>query len=467
MSLSGEQGKPAAASDADLRAQLAALRRRSRRREKRLSHLANHDPLTGLFNRRGLAGELAAESRRRERASSALAAVLIDCDDFKLVNERLGRSGADHALRELARCLDGALRPTDSVGRIGGDEFLVLLPQTRVGEARAVADRLRRAVARLNTSFAGVAQPLTVSLGVAPVLEDSPSLQDLIALTELALARSKNAGKNRATVGAVQRPSGAAALLQEFRSGALISLREAPIVRLRDGCTVGWRVEPAGPCHGFPSPRDALRGSEDTEVLVSLDLECVRASLHRASARAATAELHVECLPLTLLERGAEMLLREVWRSGRAHDVCLELSEQQLVGDPAALTPALCALRAAGIRIALSEVSFGRSSLEALIVLEPNVVKLDAGFVRGVSADSGRERALGRLARLVAAIGCELHAAGVDTRADFELLNSLGVACGEGALLGAEDRVPSFPESDGECRRSGVARGGTTTGSNA
>lgn len=465
--LSPSAGLGAPDVDATLRAQLDALRRRSRSREKRLAHLANHDPLTGLFNRRGLAAELSTEVRRRQRSGSPLSAILIDCDDFKRVNERLGHAGGDHALRELARCLDGALRPSDSVGRIGGDEFLVLLPNTRVAEARAVAERLRRAVARLSLSHGGAAHSLTVSLGVEPVLEGSPSLEGLIELTERSLARSKRAGKNCASAGSAPRPSGVAAVLRELRARPRRTVRETPIVRLRDGATVGWRVEPAGAGRDFEFPRDALSAADDPELLVALDLECVRASLRGASADAASLELHVECLPLTPLERGAESLLGEVWRSGRTNGVCFELSEQQLVGDPSALAPALCDLRGAGVRVALTDVSFGRSSLEALIVLEPQVVELDAGFVRGVALDAGRQRALARLARLVAALGCELHAAGVDTLEDLALLSSLGVACGQGALLGPSATLPSFPVRDEGSRRSARGRGRPTTGNNA
>jgi diguanylate cyclase (GGDEF)-like protein len=416
------------------RVHVDALLRRSRDRAEHLEHLASHDPLTGLLNRRGLALELARESQRRRRSGGSLAAVLIDCDDFKRVNDSLGHSGGDHALRELSRRLEDALRPSDRLGRIGGDEFLVLLPETRLPEAMAVAERLRLAVCGMQLPASSGVHEFTVSLGVESVTEDAPTLDALIALAENALRQSKCEGKNRSTASGAPAPSQARALWQGLRARTGFHAQERPIVRLADGAEVAWELEPAGPAGAFERPRDFLRSTLSDELLERIDFECLRLCLTSAGPRTATAELHVELLPSTLLRTPTEDLVEQLRRSAPEHGLCLEVSEQQFVGDPSALMPAVSALRSAGLRLALKDMSFGRSSLEALIMLEPDVVKLDARFVRLASSDVGRERALVRLARVVHSLGSELHAAGVDSESDLELLRSLGVTCGQGAL---------------------------------
>src|SRR5262249_41689418 len=104
---------------------------RTRELNKGLERLANVDPLTELCNRRGLHTQLTIEMQRARRSGGALAAVLIDCDDFKTINGRFGHAVGDAVLKELARRLKDSLRPSDHICRLGGDEFLALLPDTR------------------------------------------------------------------------------------------------------------------------------------------------------------------------------------------------------------------------------------------------------------------------------------------------------------------------------------------------
>jgi EAL domain-containing protein (putative c-di-GMP-specific phosphodiesterase class I) len=116
----------------------------------------------------------------------------------------------------------------------------------------------------------------------------------------------------------------------------------------------------------------------------------------------------------------------------RPHELCIEISEQQLVGSPLRLRDARIALRARGIDVALDDVGFGHSSLEALIVLEPDIVKIDRRFVHGVSKDIGRSRDLKRLAGVLQGLGAQVIAEGVESRADIDALIPIGIAFGQG-----------------------------------
>ncbi|MBK7540174.1 MAG: diguanylate cyclase [Myxococcales bacterium] len=142
--------------------------------ELHADELANHDPLTGTLNRRGFSRRLHLELARRRRQGGALCAVLLDCDDFKDVNSRFGHAVGDVILVELARRFCDVLRPDDAVARIGGDEMVVLLPDTNSAEARRVGERLRLAVA--TSPFAtkhGVHLQVTCSAAVVSLGQDA------------------------------------------------------------------------------------------------------------------------------------------------------------------------------------------------------------------------------------------------------------------------------------------------------
>jgi diguanylate cyclase len=172
-----------------------------RRQALALECSAMTDPLTGLLNRRAIEAVAEYEVRRRERYPGALAVGLVDADHSREINHRHLLPGGDQALIGLARALAGSLRSPDLVGRVGGEEFLVVAPQTdRVG-AGVLAERLRATAAEARVTYRGQAIPLTVSIGfavaAAGVGADGNALRHLAAA---ALAAAKAAGRNRAVI---------------------------------------------------------------------------------------------------------------------------------------------------------------------------------------------------------------------------------------------------------------------------
>lgn len=157
------------------------------------------DPLTGLLNRRYLEERLSEELNRSKRQNYPMSFMMIDIDDFKPYNDRNGHQAGDLALEMTAQCLKSALRAADVASRYGGEEFCILLPQTSLGEAHSIAERIRRRVERTRFPH-GKTQPLgavTISIGVAaycPLL-DTP--QKLIGAADQALYLAKRDGKNR------------------------------------------------------------------------------------------------------------------------------------------------------------------------------------------------------------------------------------------------------------------------------
>ncbi len=166
-----------------------------------LRRLSEHDPLTGLANRRRLWSQLEMELERARRFAQPLAVVLFDIDHFKHLNDRCGHAVGDEALRAVADVLRAHVRKVDTVARVGGEEFVVLLPRTTLSEGRLVAEKLRETVASAPIS-GGSEQPggrLTVSAGVAE-WRPGDDARSLLEAADRALYEAKRRGRNRVEV---------------------------------------------------------------------------------------------------------------------------------------------------------------------------------------------------------------------------------------------------------------------------
>jgi diguanylate cyclase (GGDEF)-like protein/PAS domain S-box-containing protein len=166
-----------------------------KRVEERLRHLADHDGLTGLFNRRRLDEELeraTASSRRYERPAALL---IVDLDDFKRINDTLGHKAGDALLRQIATAMQRRLRASDVLARMGGDEFAVILPEVDVAEARAVADALRETIHRERARGSDLRATASVGIALLPV-GSAKDAGGLLVEADLALYAAKHGGRN-------------------------------------------------------------------------------------------------------------------------------------------------------------------------------------------------------------------------------------------------------------------------------
>jgi diguanylate cyclase (GGDEF)-like protein/PAS domain S-box-containing protein len=169
--------------------------------EALLVRLATTDGLTGLFNRRRFMEAGEAELGRAGRFGHVTSLIMFDVDHFKAVNDTMGHAAGDAVLASLARTARETLRAVDILGRIGGEEFAALLPETGIEEALGVAERLRAAVAAAVAEFEGSRLAVTVSLGAAECAGSGESLDSLLGRADAALYRAKQAGRNRAERG--------------------------------------------------------------------------------------------------------------------------------------------------------------------------------------------------------------------------------------------------------------------------
>jgi len=190
----------------DLQSELIAAREALRNR-------ADHDALTGLWNRGAILEVLGRELARARRCGAPLAVALVDLDHFKAINDTHGHPAGDAVLREAASRMSSSVRPYDAVGRYGGEEFLIVLPGCDVPFGMAAAERLRNSLAKEGIQVGDRRLPVTCSIGIASSAGDpEPNAEALVTAADQALYRAKAEGRNRVCAAAQGRPVGAKAV---------------------------------------------------------------------------------------------------------------------------------------------------------------------------------------------------------------------------------------------------------------
>lgn len=400
-------------------------RERSRRAEEALT-----DPLTGLMNRRGLDEFLQDEKQRHLRLHEPTSALVLDLDDFKGINDHYGHTTGDAVLKIVADKIKDTVRETDAVARIGGDEFVVVLVGARKQEAIVVAEKVRLAIASANLPISNGRQQVTASSGMAQ--GPFSSTDELLSATRMALSGSKRDGKNMVSgLGDHEYEPIAAQVLQNTN---MLWAVAQPIVHTDTRLCGGYEMLIRVKNGVFHTPEELFRSAVETNTLVAVDLACLRAACATASSLPVK-HVNFNLFPSTLNSTSSEYLL-EILHAAGNRDVGIELSEQQFIGDPNQIIHKVQELKRAGVTIALDDVGFGRSSLEALIVLEPDIIKIDREYVRECDKDPGTRRCLDRLIKIAKQLGAQVVCEGVETEEEYEIIRQLGGEYCQGYLFG-------------------------------
>ena len=176
------------------------LEKMVKERTKEIELLSQIDKLTGLFNRRHLETVMASEFRRAMRFCHDLSLIIVDLDLFKIVNDTHGHLAGDEVLRVTGKTLLNQLRDTDFAGRYGGEEFVVLLPESSSKEAILVAEKIRKALESLTIEYEGIPIPITASLGVSTSTDEIADVTEVLKQSDEALYQSKENGRNQVTL---------------------------------------------------------------------------------------------------------------------------------------------------------------------------------------------------------------------------------------------------------------------------
>lgn len=418
-----------------------ALERHRQRKQveelnEKLEKLSILDPLTQLLNRRGLQQMLSRELQIAGRDGSNLVVILLDLDDFKAINDSFGHAVGDIVLQEVSKVLRKTVRAMDHVSRIGGDEFIILLPNTRPAEAVHFSERLRLAINRaLIVSRGEQAIRTTASFGVANVTRQMISVEELLEATHEVLARSKRLGKNQVSSGDASTESGEN-ISEMLKSGHHFHSVKQPIWDFTVHKPVGYEFLSRSDVPGFEMPDEFLGFSAENNILSAVDRRCLEMSMTASFGVSPEYEKHVNLFPSTIAGLQKEELNQLFPPEHLCGKYYVEISEQQILGDPVYLVEIVNEFKKRGILIAIDDVGFGRSCLETLILLQPDVIKIDKKIVKDISHDKGQQEVLRRLLHVVESLNAKIIAEGIETREDLETLKELGVRYGQGFLLG-------------------------------
>ena len=421
---------------------LARVKKQLENVNRDLERLTLIDPLTELLNRRGLQQALTRELQHLRHGHSSSAVLILDLDDFKQINDQLGHAAGDVVLKEVGRRLRASLRAVDYVGRIGGDEFMILLPETDPPEVTRVAERIRLAIATAIVQHSTGPVTLTASIATLLLTEELPAVDEILSRAQMLLKRAKREGKNRVVFQSSEfddtdrRLRAQSDMCTQLARGRHIVTVKQPIFDLRDETPIGYEFLSRYSNGTEESPDNFFRVCSERNILTLVDHACLRSAVNAALQLPPYARFHLNIFPTTLLAIPVEHLLALFPDPIPADTFCLELSEQQIIGDPSYLLPAVQALRQAGILIAIDDVGFGSSCLESLVILRPEIMKVDKRCVIGVEGDSRRIDQLQRYVGVAQALGCSVVAEGIETEDELAVVRSLGVEYGQGYFWG-------------------------------
>jgi diguanylate cyclase (GGDEF)-like protein len=423
---------------------LARMKKELESANKSLERLTLIEPLTELLNRRGLQQALSREVQHLGRgvSVSGSAVLVIDLDDFKTINDQHGHAVGDVVLTEIGRRLRASVRAVDYVGRIGGDEFMIILPETDPPEVTRVAERIRLAIATAIIQHSNGTVTLTASIAALLLTTDMPAVDQLLARAHLLLPRAKSEGKNRVIFQSsdfddtARRLRAQTDMCSNLTRGKHILTLKQPIFRLDDDSPIGYEFLTRYANPNVEMPDNFFRLCAERNVLTLVDHACLKASINAAMQLPPYARFHLNIFPTTLLAIPVEHLLDLFPNPLPADTFCLEISEQQIIGDPTYLVPAVQALREAGILIAIDDVGFGSSCLESLVLLEPDILKVDKRCVIGIDTEPTRVEHLRRYIRIARSLGCQIVAEGIENARELAVVRSLGVEYGQGYLWG-------------------------------
>ena len=407
----------------------------ARHYERRLHHLAHHDPLTGLANRTLLQDELryAIDFAVRNDMLGALA--FLDLDNFKHINDNFGHDAGDVVLREIANRLRASVRENDTVARVGGDEFVLVINNQASNEQ--LADLIERIRVRVGAPIQVAGREILAgtSIGVSRFPEDGDTVDRVMRAADAAMYHAKSLGKNNCQFYSIELNQIVHQhLMLEASLGRAIRNHEMvvgyqPKVDLRSGKVVGAEalVRWHHPENGVVSPDAFIPVAEETGLIVPLGewviLEACRAlkALEAADIRDFVISVNLSARQLRQ-RQFADQLARTLARAGvNPRNLELEVTESQLMDHPDEAMEALAELKKLGVRLSIDDFGTGYSSLSYLQKFPVDFIKIDRSFLGDVDHDGHAV-----IARAIIALGHNLHmkviAEGVETREQMVFL---------------------------------------------
>lgn len=419
--------------------------------QAQLLHQALHDTLTGLPNRLLFMERLEYAMKRFKGEDYLFAVLFLDLDRFKVVNDSLGHDTGDRLLVAIAQRLKACVRPSDTVSRLGGDEFTILLEDIKdVSDATQIADRIQKHLS-IPFQLNGHEVCTATSIGIAISNSNYEQPQDLLRDADTAMYRAKALGKARFELFDPALHSEAMARLQ-----LEIDLRQAlerqelqvyyqPIISLNNGRITGFEALARWqhPTRGFVSPAEFIPVAEETGLIITLGWWVLREACRQlrrwnlkfapASPLTISVNLSGKQLALPDIVNNIEQILRDTDCDARY--LKLEITESVLVENAAAATVTLQQLKALGIGLSIDDFGTGYSSLSYLHRLPIDTLKIDRSFINKIDCDPEKIEIIRTVVDLAWKLSMDIVAEGVETKKQMFQLMALKCEYAQGYLF--------------------------------
>jgi diguanylate cyclase (GGDEF)-like protein len=445
--------------------------------DEQFEHQLLHDDLTKLPNRTLFRDRLERALARSVRRRQSCAVLSVDIDRFKLVNDSLGPGLGDQLLREAGARLDACLRPEDTVARTGGDEFMVLLETVRnAAEATAVTDRITEALAP-PFQVEGHELYLSASIGIAIGRGGRDRAEDVLQNADVAVHRAKDGGRARTEMFRQEmnpHPTERLGLETDLRRSVErmdFLVEYQPIVELDESRIVGYEalVRWQHPERGIVDPLEFIPIAEETGLILPLGRWILKTACEQSSAWAgARGKAPVLFLSVNLSSRQVQqprMRLVDEVNSAlagpglEASTLCVEITEEAVMGEVDAAVAAMEDLKKLGVGITLDDFGTGYSSLNHLRRFPLDRVKIDRSFVRELTESDEGEPIVRALIDVCHALHAEVIGVGIETGEQATRLRGLGCDLGQGDYFSP----PLPPEGMAELLARGAPLLGTNT----
>jgi diguanylate cyclase (GGDEF)-like protein/PAS domain S-box-containing protein len=414
--------------------------------EQRIAFLAHHDALTGLANRAALIQKIEEAAARLRRRHEPFSVLLLDLDRFKEVNDTLGHPAGDTLLTEVATRLKSLLRETDVLARLGGDEFAVI----QAGEtdqreaAKALAERILDVLGEPFIIEGGDIN-IGTSIGIALAPEHETGSDELLKMADLALYRTKSAGRNGYCFFDPEM-SEVASARQEIESDLRRAIAQDELVlhyqpildaKTRRICSVEALVRWQHPTKGLLFPDLFIPLAEETGLIAQIGEWVLRKACADAAAWPADVRVAVN---LSLVQfrktKLADVVMRALHDSGlRPERLELEITETALIESAAECLPALRQFKNLGITIVLDDFGTGYSSLSQLAMFPFDRIKIDKSFTQNLTKRSECAAIISATLTLAQSLDIATTAEGVETADQYRLLRLAGVTSVQGYLF--------------------------------
>ena len=418
------------------------------RRQEELAFMATHDALTGLPNRALVVDRLEQMLLRARRSRTPVAALFIDLDNFKNINDTLGHGAGDELLRAVAARLDGVVRDVDALGRLGGDEFVIVAAEmSLIAGPELVAERMLDAFKEpFKLGEEQISVTVTASIGIA--CGERGAANDLLRDADIAMYRAKWAGRNQYVVF----ECGMADAVQsrmELEMGLRVALEKdefflafQPTFNLTDMSPSGLEalIRWNSPTRGVVQPDAFIPLLEETGLIIDvgrwvLETACAQAASWRERGYPVGIAVNVSARQLDSDEIVADVQ-RALADSGLDPSaLTLEITETTLMRDAKDTVRRLTAIKGLGVRVAIDDFGTGYSSLSHLRQFPVDALKIDRSFITGLAHNLEGETLIHTLVQLGKALSIETIAEGIEQPNELSLLREEQCDGGQGFLF--------------------------------